>query len=151
MNISTNFTTPAFKGFYVQDDKMNQRQRNLSSEILDSITYSDAYLESDDKNIDVYITPDYKNKKAVNVRYMDMDNGYYFRNGDRRIVQTKVFSGHALSSADAIISQLKDILSGKYKFRDFDAFIHENKNSDLYKVRPEYIENLAKIIKKCPL
>lgn len=136
MNIQNNISRQAFTGFYVQDEKMNSHQKSLSVDILDSITYSDDYLNAHRKNIDVYITPNAKKANKVNVRYMDAENGYYLRDG-KKIVQTTVESGNVLKQSDNIISQLKDILSGKYKFRGFDAKLFENVNSDLFKVRPD--------------
>ena len=68
---------------------------------------------------------------------MDLDNGYYFRDKGR-IIQTSVAPGEEQKLADRIITQLRNIVSGKYGFRGFDAFAHENQNSDLLKLRPDY-------------
>lgn len=141
MNITNNIS-PAFKGFYVHDENMSKTQKGISNAIIDAISYSDEYQKANENNIDVYITPN-KTKNSVNVRYMDKDNGYYFRNSNdnRRIVQTTVPTGSVLSLADKITSQLGDILSGKFGFRGHDNKMFENTNSDLAKIRPELYED----------
>ncbi len=142
MNISNNIS-PAFKGFYVHDENMTRTQKSISNSVINAISYSDEYQAADENNIDIYITPASKNSNAVSVRYMDKENGYYFRSNktNGKLVQTTVPSGAALSLADKITSQLRDILSGKFGFRGFDDKMFENTNSDLAKVRPELYED----------
>ena len=140
MNIVNNIS-PAFKGFYVHDENMTRTQKNISNSVLNAITYSDEYLAADANNIDVYITPANKNGNAICVRYMDKENGYYFRGKNNKLVQTTVSAGAALSLADKITSQLKDILSGNFGFRGYDDKMFQNTNSDLAKIRPELYED----------
>ena len=141
MNIANNIS-PAFNGCYVHDKNMTKTQKNVSNAIIDAITYSDDYLDADDNYLDVYITPS-KDKGSVNVRYMDIENGYYIRDDkhNKKIVQTKVPSGRALNLADDILSQLREILSGKFERRGYDNKMFQNLNSDLAKVRPELYED----------
>ncbi len=139
MNITNNIS-PAFKGFYVHDKNMNNTQKGISDAVINAITYSDEYLEADQNNIDVYITPARKQSDAVNVRYMDKENGYYFRDKNK-LVQTTVPTTCAIDLADKIISQLRDIMEGKFGFRGYDNRMFENTNSDLAKVRPELFED----------
>ena len=140
MKISNNLS-PAFKGFYVQDKKMTQTQKNLSSEILDAITYSDEYQDADASNIDIFITPTRDKRDAVNVRYMDKDNGYYIRDKERKIVQTTIPLNWVQQKADELIAQMGDVVAGKFGFRGYDSEVYTNTKSDLARVRPELFED----------
>lgn len=140
MKISNNLS-PAFNGYFVQDKKMNQTQKNISSDILNAITYSDEYLNADASNIDIFITPNHDNHHAVNVRYMDKDNGYYIRDKENKIVQTMIPVEWVQEKADELITQIRDVVSGKFGFRGYDSEVYTNLKSDLAKVRPELYED----------
>ena len=118
-----NIQSPSFQAIHVQGSKMSKIQRNVAEKLVDSISYSDAYMKAYNELIDVCFVS--SKDKVVDVMFLDRESNKFIRNGRDEILRVTSKTGQKLSDISTRIqNKLEEIVNGKYVREKFNPEIY---------------------------
>ncbi len=137
-----NNPTQSFAAITVQSSKMNAAQKQASKTLAKLIDYSDEY-QSSCGIADIYMLPG-KNEKTITVKFMEPLEDMFFLKGKKHLAtNVNVEQKNLTKKADAIIENLRGILSGKYRAPEANTEMFLNKETDLAKLDPERYDSFV--------
>lgn len=129
-----------FKGIYIHEPEMTQRQINYSYDIADAFEYSDAYQNSK-YDVDVCFLP---STEGVKIKFVDkMNDSFVKKNGRNTIVKTFNRDRNGRHApADWVIDILERFTNGEFTRPDPSVKRVINKETDAAKLKPKMYDEI---------